>query len=180
MVLPQKAHYVVHQLCSPLLIGDERREASRALVPAADSKQRLQLLVVSLQTRELRVPTCTHTKINYVLYILPDFCFQFHKTLYRYLLSKFIVVCVTSGFCRGVDQNCALLRCYPESNGNSLPTFRDNLSVPFQGSRRPINYNNNNNNNNNNVGIIPGKHKVKELQKTSILGTAHILRKVLM
>jgi hypothetical protein len=27
---------------------------------------------------------------------------------------------------------------------------------------------------------IPGKHEVKELQKTSIMGTAHILRKVLM
>jgi hypothetical protein len=27
---------------------------------------------------------------------------------------------------------------------------------------------------------IPGKHEVKELQKTTILGTAHILRKVLM
>jgi len=30
------------------------------------------------------------------------------------------------------------------------------------------------------VIIIPGKHEVKELQKTAILGTAHILRKVLM
>jgi len=30
------------------------------------------------------------------------------------------------------------------------------------------------------VNIIPGKHEVKELQKTAILGTAHILRKVLM
>jgi len=30
------------------------------------------------------------------------------------------------------------------------------------------------------VGNIPGKHEVKELQKTAILGTAHILRKVLM
>jgi len=29
------------------------------------------------------------------------------------------------------------------------------------------------------VSIIPGKHEVK-LQKTAILGTAHILRKVLM
>jgi len=28
--------------------------------------------------------------------------------------------------------------------------------------------------------IIPGKHEVKELHKTVILGTAHILRKVLM
>jgi hypothetical protein len=27
---------------------------------------------------------------------------------------------------------------------------------------------------------IPGIHEVKELQKTAILGTAHILRKVLM
>ena len=30
------------------------------------------------------------------------------------------------------------------------------------------------------VSNIPGKHEVEELQKTSILGTAHILRKVLM
>jgi hypothetical protein len=27
---------------------------------------------------------------------------------------------------------------------------------------------------------VPGKHEVKELQKTAILGRAHILRKVLM
>jgi len=30
------------------------------------------------------------------------------------------------------------------------------------------------------VSNIPGKHGVKELQKTAILGTAHILWKVLM
>ena len=30
------------------------------------------------------------------------------------------------------------------------------------------------------VSNIPGKHEVKELQKTAILGTAHILRKVQM
>jgi len=30
------------------------------------------------------------------------------------------------------------------------------------------------------VSNIPGKHKVKELQKTAILGTARILQKVLM
>ena len=30
------------------------------------------------------------------------------------------------------------------------------------------------------VRSIPGNHEVKELQKTAILGTAHILRKVLM
>jgi hypothetical protein len=27
---------------------------------------------------------------------------------------------------------------------------------------------------------IPGKHEIKELHKTAILGTAHVLRKVLM
>jgi len=30
------------------------------------------------------------------------------------------------------------------------------------------------------VSNIPGKHEVKELPKTAILGTAHIFRKVLM
>jgi hypothetical protein len=30
------------------------------------------------------------------------------------------------------------------------------------------------------MSTIPGSHEVKELQKTAILGTAHILRKVLM
>ena len=30
------------------------------------------------------------------------------------------------------------------------------------------------------VSIIPGKYEVKELQKTAILGTAHMLQKVLM
>jgi len=30
------------------------------------------------------------------------------------------------------------------------------------------------------VSNIPGKHEVKELQKTATLGTAHILRRILM
>jgi hypothetical protein len=30
------------------------------------------------------------------------------------------------------------------------------------------------------LNSIPGKHDIKELQKTAILGTAHILRKALM
>jgi len=30
------------------------------------------------------------------------------------------------------------------------------------------------------VSNIPGKHEVKEIQETAILGTAHMLRKVLM
>jgi hypothetical protein len=35
------------------------------------------------------------------------------------------------------------------------------------------------NNNNNNNNKISGKHEIKELQKTAILATAHILRTVL-
>jgi hypothetical protein len=27
---------------------------------------------------------------------------------------------------------------------------------------------------------VPGKHEIKEIQKTAILGTAHVLRNVLM
>jgi hypothetical protein len=34
-----------------------------------------------------------------------------------------------SGFRRDVE-NCALLGYYAASRGNSLPTFRDNVSVP--------------------------------------------------
>jgi hypothetical protein len=30
------------------------------------------------------------------------------------------------------------------------------------------------------LSSVPGKHEIKELQKTAVLGTAHILRKVLM
>jgi hypothetical protein len=30
------------------------------------------------------------------------------------------------------------------------------------------------------LSSVPGKHDIKELQKTAIFGTAHILRKVLM
>jgi hypothetical protein len=36
-----------------------------------------------------------------------------------------------------------------------------------------------NNNNNNNLETIPGKHSIDSLQKTAILGTSHIIRKVL-
>ena len=43
-----------------------------------------------------------------------------------------------SGFHREVDVNCALLGCYATISGNFLPTFRDNLSVPFSGSKNPI------------------------------------------
>jgi hypothetical protein len=36
-----------------------------------------------------------------------------------------------SGFHREVDENCVHLNYYATSSGNSLPTFRDNQSVPL-------------------------------------------------
>jgi hypothetical protein len=44
---------------------------------------------------------------------------------------------VISGFRREVAENCALLGCYAASSGNSLLTFRDNLSVPSSGIENP-------------------------------------------
>jgi len=35
-----------------------------------------------------------------------------------------------SGFRREVAENCALLGHYATNSGNSLPTFREDLSVP--------------------------------------------------
>jgi len=43
---------------------------------------------------------------------------------------EILVSCVILGFRREVDENCVLLGCYTASSGDSLPTFRDNLSVP--------------------------------------------------
>jgi hypothetical protein len=34
-------------------------------------------------------------------------------------------------------ENCALLGYYAASSGNFLPTFRDNVSVPFSGFKNP-------------------------------------------
>ena len=44
-------------------------------------------------------------------------------------------LCLIAFFLREIDANCVLLVCHTASNGNSLPTFRNNLSVPFQVSK---------------------------------------------
>ena len=58
-------------------------------------------------------------------------CFFFFVLLLRHsiYLLEIALIHVTSGFRLEVSENCALLRCYATSSGNSLPTFRDNLSV---------------------------------------------------
>jgi len=42
-----------------------------------------------------------------------------------------------AGFRPEVDGNCALPGYSAASSGNSLPTFRDNLSVPSSGVKNP-------------------------------------------
>jgi hypothetical protein len=46
-------------------------------------------------------------------------------------------LCVISGFHHEVDEKCALLGYYAASSGNPLPTFRDDISVPFIRANNP-------------------------------------------
>jgi hypothetical protein len=39
--------------------------------------------------------------------------------------------CVISGLRHSVNEICAILEFYAAQNGNLVPTFRDNLSVPY-------------------------------------------------
>ena len=52
--------------------------------------------------------------------------FRYDQVLYKTGYS----VCVISGFRRDVDEICVLLGYYAALSGNSVPTFRDNISVP--------------------------------------------------
>jgi hypothetical protein len=52
--------------------------------------------------------------------------YDVHISIYR-LFPSYII----SGFRREADENCALLGHYATSSGNSVPTLRDNLSVPY-------------------------------------------------
>ena len=40
-------------------------------------------------------------------------------------------------FHRDIDEICALLGCHAACSGNSSPTFRDNISVPFLRVKQP-------------------------------------------
>jgi hypothetical protein len=47
---------------------------------------------------------------------------------------------VISDFHRDVDEICALLGYYAMSSGNTLPTFQDNVSVPFSRVKSKTSY----------------------------------------
>ena len=55
---------------------------------------------------------------------------QCHTDYMSGMRSNMHVFCVISGFRREVADICALLDYYTAYSGNSLPTFRENLSVP--------------------------------------------------
>jgi len=52
------------------------------------------------------------------------------RNLYVHVVKKKLILCMISDFCRDTDDTCALLGNYAAYSGNSLPTFRGNLSVP--------------------------------------------------
>jgi hypothetical protein len=58
-------------------------------------------------------------------------------TFIVYIEQNKVVFCVILGLRREVDKNCALLRHYAASSGNSLPTFRYNLLVPPSRVKNP-------------------------------------------
>jgi hypothetical protein len=58
-------------------------------------------------------------------------CFQIGLIVRLQVDFSFVI----SGFRRDVDEICALLRHYAASSSNPLPTFRDNLSVPFSSTK---------------------------------------------
>jgi hypothetical protein len=46
--------------------------------------------------------------------------------------DNLVGISVISGFRRDADEICALLAYYTASNVNPLPTFRDNVLVPYR------------------------------------------------
>jgi hypothetical protein len=67
--------------------------------------------------------------INGIRTVVPEYVkLIFFAFVATYAVSKKRVN-VVSGFRREVNENCALLGNYAACSGNSLPSFRDNLSV---------------------------------------------------
>ena len=58
-----------------------------------------------------------------------------HMTLITFFFQAFVVYVKKSSF---TDEICTLVGYYASSSSNFLPTFWDNLSVPFSGVKNPI------------------------------------------
>ena len=83
-----------------------------------------------------------------------------------------------------IQYNEIKYRCAAKSKGKGHPCTGTEACEKRQGN------NNNNNNNNGATGIVtrslrksleavPGRHSIDSLQKSAVLGTSHIVRKVL-
>jgi hypothetical protein len=59
------------------------------------------------------------------------------------------------------------IQCMSNVNTNVMPITIEATEIISKSFRKSL-------------SNVPGKHEIKELQRTAILGTAHILRKVLM
>ena len=75
------------------------------------------------------ITTATDTHPEYVLLLFHDIG-AYANGPHCYLMRTLPVLCVISGFRREVDEIWALLGYYAVYSGNSLPSFRDSLSVP--------------------------------------------------
>jgi hypothetical protein len=62
-----------------------------------------------------------------------------HSSRFYHPHELYIPSRVIRSFRRKVDEICVLLGCYAASSGNSLPTFRDNLSLPSSNIKNPRN-----------------------------------------
>ena len=70
------------------------------------------------------------------------------------LFSKLYRTYAISGFRRGVNEIFGLPRCYAAFTGRYLPTFRDNLSVPFSRMKQSLDLRERN------LQIIPKRRKL--------------------
>jgi hypothetical protein len=81
--------------------------------------------------KTVRIGTCTrqfrNTSSRYSCHVTTRTTYPSIKYCTRILQQ---LSTLTSGFRRDADEICALLRYNAASNGNPLPTFRDNVSVP--------------------------------------------------
>jgi hypothetical protein len=69
------------------------------------------------------------------------YCWMRHSEEFRRIFQDtFKLFLNTSGFCRETDEICPLLACYLALSGNSVVTFRDNLSAPSSRVKKSKNY----------------------------------------
>jgi len=80
--------------------------------------------------------SCIRNSINAVCTMIQISLTVFVKHPVKFSL-KYPSSAWVSGFSLETDEKCALQGYYAASSGNFLPTFRDNLSLPYLGAENP-------------------------------------------